>query len=792
MLRIFIIFSLVLTGLMVAQSGYLGGLITDAESSQPLVGANISIENSEVGAASDMDGQYVIADLRPGSYNIRIEYLGYQPVLKNNVVVRSGRRTELNIRMQQEAIENEGVEVVANYFLIPREAVASSQSIDFEEIRRAPGSNVDIQRVVQNLPSVVSGTDQVNEIITRGGNPGENLFVMDRMEIPNTNHFALQGAGGGPINAINTLMVENVDFYAGAFSSRFGDKASSVMNLTLREGSRERFSGDVDISAAGFGGIVEGPIGDGTGSYLFSARKSFLDLIISNTGLTAVPQYYNLQGKVAYDINANNYLIINGFFGDDNIHIKDQDETNSNQGSETENVRSANKQYAYGTTLRTMWNQNLVSFTTLSLVGNIWKANIYRTSSGEDYITNDSHEREYQLKSEFSYNLGRGNNLDFGASVKLPDFSHDRWLAPDTTFIYDVAGGNPEDIIGIKYIRPEFEQNESIFATKLYGYTQLRYMLTPQTEVTAGIRYDYFDFTGFNAFSPRLGIKQDLGKNSKVSFALGRHYQAPQYLTLTLNPANNDLQSYYSDQVVVGLEQLFGSATRATLEFYYKDYKNIPVDFQRTTGETYAFYDGLFVGDGQANSYGAEFFFQKKLTQNWSAIVSYSYSKSETKDLRPDKEWYPSDFDYRNVLNVVVGYKYPMYDMGWYDNMKKQAWYPFAAFFLPFADEVEWSVRYRYLGGRPYTEPVYVAENRTWIIAADAPYNNVRYPAYNRLDFRLDRRFFFNSWTMVTYIDIANVLNTPNIWEYQYNDDGTREDILQYETFPVIGVTLEF
>jgi hypothetical protein len=116
MLRIFIIFSLVLTGLMVAQSGYLGGLITDAETSQPLVGANISIENSEVGAASDMDGQYVIADLRPGSYNIRIEYLGYQPVLKNNVVVRSGRRTELNIRMQQEAIENEGVEVVAQLF----------------------------------------------------------------------------------------------------------------------------------------------------------------------------------------------------------------------------------------------------------------------------------------------------------------------------------------------------------------------------------------------------------------------------------------------------------------------------------------------------------------------------------------------------------------------------------------------------------------------------------------------------------------------------------------------------
>ena len=90
--------------------------------------------------------------------------------------------------------------------------------------------------MMQSLPSVVSGSDQYNEIIVRGGAPGENLFVMDHLEIPYPNHYPEQGKGGGPITMVDTEFIERIDFYAGAFPSRYGEKLSSVMDETLRSG----------------------------------------------------------------------------------------------------------------------------------------------------------------------------------------------------------------------------------------------------------------------------------------------------------------------------------------------------------------------------------------------------------------------------------------------------------------------------------------------------------------------------------------------------------------------------
>ncbi len=133
-----------------------------------------------------------------------------------------------------------------------------------------------------------------------------------------------------------------------------------------------------------------------------------------------------------------------------------------------------------------------------------------------------------------------------------------------------------------------------------------------------------------------------------------------------------------------------------------------------------------------------------------------------------------------------------MHHLSWYSDLKGQLWYKILAFIIPFADEVEWSLKYRYMGGRPYTEPIYHPERKEWVFEADQQYNTSRYSPYHRLDFRLDRRFFFGSWSLVTYIDIANVSGRENIWQYQYNDDGTKEEVLQYQTFPVVGITLEF
>ena len=197
-----------------AANGKISGNVYDSRTLEPLVGANVLVLGTQTGAATDEQGHFVIENLQSGSYNLEVRYLGYTTAKRGNIIVSANRTTELEIGLELSMVEGEAVEITASYFDKPKEAMVSTRSMDFEEIRRSPGDLVDIQRAMQALPSVVSGSDQLNEIIIRGGYPGENLFIMDNIEIPNPNHFAVQGAGGGPINLLNSYMVRNVDFYA--------------------------------------------------------------------------------------------------------------------------------------------------------------------------------------------------------------------------------------------------------------------------------------------------------------------------------------------------------------------------------------------------------------------------------------------------------------------------------------------------------------------------------------------------------------------------------------------------
>jgi hypothetical protein len=142
---------------------------------------------------------------------------------------------------------------------------------------------------------------------------------------------------------------------------------------------------------------------------------------------------------------------------------------------------------------------------------------------------------------------------------------------------------------------------------------------------------------------------------------------------------------------------------------------------------------------------------------------------------------------------LIGGYKYDFRPHDWYRINSKKWWY-YALAWLPFmpSDEFEASVKFRYLGGRPYTPPVYIPELREWIIEENQERNTSRYPKYHRLDIRFDRRFIFNTWSLVIFFDFLNIYNQKNIWVYQYNSDGTVSEVLQFQSLPVAGITLEF
>jgi outer membrane receptor protein involved in Fe transport len=659
--------------------------------------------------------------------------------------------------------------------------------MDFEEIRRSPGDLVDIQRVVQALPSVTSGSDQLNEIIVRGGNPGENLFLMDNIEIPNPNHFAVQGAGGGPINLLNSYMVSSIDFYAGAFPSRFGDKASSVMNISLRNGSFERFRGEGSIGMAGAGALIEGPIGS-FGSYIFSARKSYLDWIIEATGLTAVPNYYNTQAKFTFNLNKKHTLSLNGVYGKDNINIEGGDEAGYGRGAE--NLDTENSQYIAGLTLRSIWSKKLYSFATISAVQNDFYVEVYDMPGRDVFFTNNSKETEYTIKTDFTYQLSKGLEFSFGGSYKNVLFDYDVNGDVDTLFIYDTNAR--DSIIGIFDIYPEYIVNQNVSSYKGAAYSQLTMDFLKYFRLTGGVRYDYFDYTNFQSWSPRLGLSYFITPSTSLNLAYGKHYQSPSYIELAANDINRTLDNKYSEQYVAGIEHLFRDDIKLTIEGYFKKYFDVPVNRTLTTQDPLDYDDGTFLNLGRAESKGIEVFLQKKLVENFSTIISYSYSESKAIDPRTNK-FYNWDYDYRNVLTLIAGYKYRFSKDDWYRNIKKQWWF-YAISWLPImpADEFEISLKFRYLGGRPFTPPVYKPELKKWVVEEQNELNTERYPAYNRLDLRIDKRYNYDNWSFVIFFDIVNIYNRDNVWSYQYNDDGTIDKVLQFNTLPVAGVTIEF
>lgn len=768
--------------------GVIRGRVFDEATQSPLVAVNIMLEGTRMGTAADNQGMYVIDNIPPGIYNMRFTMIGYETRVINNVVVNPGKTTWQQIELKSTILKGEGVVVTAGYFSEAKDAVVSSRRVDYEEIRMDPGSAEDLQRVMQVLPAVVSGADQDNEIIVRGGMPGENLFIMDHIEIPNPNHFGDQGVGGGPINMLNSHFVRKIDFYAGAFPARYGDKASSVMDVSLRDGDREHMTGHGYLGMSGAGLIVEGPIQGGHGAYMFSGRKSFLDLIISSTGLTAVPKYYNFQGRVVYDLTPSHQLIMNGIYGNDKITIRDEEEESGYQRG-AENVRSWSHQYALGLTWRALLGQKGFSRVTLSQTLNHWDQEVW-DENDKIYYTNLSTEIERTLKLDITYQFNKKIELNVGGHFKSIPFDIHQWADRDTLFNYDVSVDPPQQI-GVYRTYDEYKHDHDLTTLKASLFGQLKW--TPYSRITCnfGLRGDYFDYTGNTAVDPRLGFSFALNPSTNINLALGQHSQAPSYIQVSAHPLNKDLEYKYTQQIVLGFERLFREDIRGTLEFFYKDYRQVPVGSAQTTPDPFDSSNGRLLSQGKGFAKGVEFFLQKKLTGHYHFALSYAYSVSMGYDPRYNRT-YHWDYDYGHVFTFVSGLHFNLIHQPWYQNITHHVLYKIFGWMLPFADQVEIGIRWRYLGGRPYTQPIYYPQLQNWFVDETVPYNTERYPVYHRLDFRLDKRYMMSGWNMVFYLDIINIYGRDNIWMYSYQEDGAKKDILQFQVFPVGGITIEF
>ena len=306
----------------VAQSSFrVTGKVIDRTSRQPVVGAFVSPASIDtVRAVTDTAGVFVLPHVPPGIFSFRVTAAGYVPQETPDYIV-SAVTPEVNVELEEDIKSLHTLTVRPKSYGKTAEAPVSVQVIGLREIEKSPGANRDISRIVRGYPGVAfSPVGYRNDLIVRGGGPSENRFYMDGIEIPNINHFATQGATGGPVSIVNADLVREIKFYTGSFPADRAGAMSSVLDFRLREGSSERqtFKATLGASEAALSG--SGHIGEKT-TYLFSLRQSYLQLLFKMIGLPFLPNYIDGQFKVKTRLTPYDELTVMALAGVDRMEL---------------------------------------------------------------------------------------------------------------------------------------------------------------------------------------------------------------------------------------------------------------------------------------------------------------------------------------------------------------------------------------------------------------------------------------------------------------------------------------
>lgn len=763
-----IVFSIV--GTSNAQShGKLQGEVVDKLTRQPIPSANVLLENTNFGAATDVNGDFKIENIPIGRYQIRVSSIGYQTLINPDIVVSTGHTVNLQFELIETIIPIKGeILVKAEFFQKEPSQTVSTHNLNYEEIRRTPGAAGDISRVVLSLPGVITAADDRNDLLVRGGNPTENLSLIDNIEIPNLNHFGTQGASGGPIGMVKTEFIREVNFSSGGFPVKYGERLSSVMDIKLRDGNREEFQADANLSMAGFGGSLEGPLFS-KGNWMLSARKSYLDIIAklnATSVATAIPHYSNYQTKIVYDIDKNNQISFIGLGGIDKITFA-EGEYNLVAYFKEYDIKHNQNQFVTGMNLRTLWSKNNYSLLTISNSYNDYSSDVVHGLTDKVYYINHSFEREYHIKGEFNFKLSPATEINLGGGFKWVNLSHNVFYRGDT--LYSIKDG----IIDTS-VFPSLDYSFSTNTSKAFAFGQITQWFFEKVKLVAGARIDNFEFIQKStAVSLRAGLSYYFSPITNLNFAVGRYFQIPPYIWLSVDPSSRKLENMRADHYVIGFEHFFSDDLKFSIEAYQKNYSNIPTS--KTVSEFIASNGGTDYGvfmmrdltsDGKGFARGIELIIQKKLLNDVYGIISFGHSRVRFTAL--DGIERPGRFDFRNVFTVVFGY-------------------------IP-SDEYEFSLKWRYAGGRPYTP---FNENLSKLYKREvldfSRMNELRFQDYHRLDVRFDRRWHFNKWNIVTYFELQNAYFKKNIYEYQWDTiENKKIEVYQWRFFPIGGLTIEF
>lgn len=714
------------------------GTVIDKSSRQPLEFINVMIVGLNKGGVTNAEGKFSIGQVPPGIYRLQASAIGYKTVTTPEYIL-STRDLHIQIEMEENQTELEGVTVTASPFRRDIESPVSLRIIGLQEIEKSPGANRDISRIVQSYPGVAfSPIGYRNDLIVRGGSPSENRFYLDGVEIPNINHFSTQGASGGPVGILNADLIREVNFYTGAFPTDKGNALSSVLDFKLRDGDMERNSLKATLGASEVSLASNGHLGKKT-SYLVSVRQSYLQFLFDMLGLPFLPTFTDAQFKLKTRFDARNELTVLGLGGIDKMKLNTKADDEDNEYILSYLPKIQQETFTLGAVYRHYAGAHVQS---------VVASHSYLNNRNTKYQQNDesdpdhlmlrlrSTEQNTQLRLENSSSF-RNWKVTVGTSLDYSQYSN-------TTF---------QKVYTDRAQTFDYHTYLGIMRWGLFGtvnYTSIDERFT----ASLGLRADANNYSAAmkdlsDQLSPRLSLSYQLTEHWSLSGNAGLYYQLPPYTALGFKNNNGLYANKYAlrymqvSQGSVGLNWRKGDTFEVSVEGFYKDYDKIPLsvadDIPLTCkGNDYGVIGNeLLTSTAQGRSYGAELLLKWLIAKKLNLASSFTLFKSE---YRTDKEseYIASAWDNRFIFNLRGTYNLPRH---WSVGMKVSC-----------------------IGGAPYTP--YNADKSSLVTAWNAQgkpyydytrYNEERLPAFTQVDIRIDKTFYLKRCMLGFYIDLQNI-----------------------------------
>ena len=716
----------------------LNGYVRDADTGETLLQANVVLEGTRRGTATNNEGYYTIGDLAPGTYTVVVSYLGYRSRTEE-ITLSAGETRRLDVALPPTDLQGEGVVVTG------ARDERTEQRIGVDKLPTASVTDLpsvlepDVFRSLALLPGVTTASDYSSNLYIRGGDPGQTLIQLDRTTVYNPTHFF------GFFSAFNPDAIKDVQLYKGTYPAEYGGRLGSVVDIYNKDGNRRETTGGLTVGTLASRGYIEGPYGtreDGppAGSYMVAVRRSTLDPVLAALDdVDGVPDafyFYDVNAKINYNPGPNDKLSLAAYGGQDELRL-------TPSGDREFDVGYGNRTFSADWTH--LFSDQL--FSTLTVAGSRYESTPVFALAGTRFTETNS-VQDASVKADLEYAAGPQHTVETGVHAGRLTFE----------------------------LRNTFDGDETV-DQRLRGLQAAAYLkdtFTPSPEWTlrGGLRVAYFSEGDYLRLAPRLSVERALTPSVRVQVAAGRYHQ---FLTLETSQlftafdtwlmSDTGVSPSFGDQVALGVTARLGGAWRLEVEGYARTMRDL---FERdpflpdVAGVPYG--DRFHVGDGRA--VGGELLLRRP-EGRLNGFLSYTLSRTERRFPNINEsasgapQYYPPNYDRTHDLTLAANYR--------------------------LTDRWRVSSTFSYTTGRPYTQP----QQRYELVDSPfsfspgigdaenvlvSPFNDARLPPYHRLDLGVARTGrLFGRADYELQLQVINAYARRNIWFYQYEreEDGT-------------------